>query len=193
MACLRKLQRVRSQAELSGERLPPFVLQQEMRLSAAVHRLPAAVEPQLLEKGGVDVCDVCQSAAESSHVRLLCCSHCGLIVHNTCYGTSIPSLGTVWRCEVCSAGTNALQPPVCALCPVSGGTMRFTKCGRWVHTVCALWIPGVTLESGAAPCIDKACPFQPPCFRRCFVAADDARASCPQVHLALSNAAGRSE
>lgn len=148
---LRNFRRIPGQTEVS---MPASLFLQQKRTSAAAYRLPSTVQPQILPTECTGMCDVCQSDSETSHVRLLCCSQCGLMVHNTCYGTQLPELGAAWLCEVCDAGIEPQRVPVCALCPVVGGTMRFTRCGRWVHTVCALWIPGVTLASGRAPCID---------------------------------------
>ncbi|PIK60228.1 putative PHD finger protein 14 [Apostichopus japonicus] len=37
--------------------------------------------------------------------------------------------------------TFVLQP--CELCPNLGGIFKETDAGRWVHIVCALYIPGV--------------------------------------------------
>ena len=137
--------------------VPEHIKQQQKRVSAAAFRLPDGVAPQVVRQQCTGVCDVCHSDAETASVRLTCCAQCGIMVHNTCYGTACPEVGTVWLCEVCDAGIDA-QAPVCALCPVSGGAMRFTQCGRWVHCVCALWIPEVTLEIGQAPCIDQVLP-----------------------------------
>ena len=46
---------------------------------------------------------------------------------------------------VCCTGPQRL--PACALCPVSGGLMRRTTCGRWVHAACALWTPGMWINA----------------------------------------------
>lgn len=132
----------------------PFHMKQlQKQVSAVAFHLPSGVKPQIIEQECTGVCDVCHSDAETQSVRLLCCAKCGIMVHNTCYGSACPGIGSLWLCEVCEA--EIYTPPVCALCPVSGGAMRFTACGKWVHCVCALWIPEVTLESEQAPCIDK--------------------------------------
>ena len=44
-------------------------------------------------------------------------------------------------CEPCRAGLES--PPTCELCPLIGGVYKQTDVGRWVHLVCALYIPGV--------------------------------------------------
>ena len=41
------------------------------------------------------------------------------------------------------AGFTGREPPPCELCPVLGGVYKETDVGRWVHLVCALYIPGV--------------------------------------------------
>ena len=138
--------------------IPEPIKLQQKRASAAAFRLPDGVAAQVVRQQCTGVCDVCHSDAETASVRLLCCAKCGIMVHNTCYGTACPPVGELWLCEVCEAGIDANPPPVCALCPVSGGAMRFTQCGRWVHCVCALWIPEVTMESEQEPCIDKVLP-----------------------------------
>lgn len=35
------------------------------------------------------------------------------------------------------------RPPPCILCPVLGGAMKRTDCGRWCHLACARWVPEV--------------------------------------------------
>jgi hypothetical protein len=154
------LANIRSTANVtvpSRESIPDHMKLQQKRVSAAAFRLPSNVKPQATPQECTGICDVCHSDSETSTVRLLSCAKCGIMVHNTCYGTACPPLGSVWLCEVCEAGIE--KSPVCALCPVSGPPMRFTKCGRWVHCVCALWIPEVTIDAAQAPCIDQVAPF----------------------------------
>jgi PHD-zinc-finger like domain/PHD-finger len=159
MAGAQYLPHLTSTAEVTvppREPIPDHMKQQQRRASAAAFHLPSNVEPQAAKRECTGMCDVCQSDSETTSVRLLSCAKCGTMVHNTCYGTDCPPVGSVWLCEVCDAGIE--QAPVCALCPVSGGAMRFTKCGRWVHCVCALWIPEVTIQAAQAPCIDQVAP-----------------------------------
>ncbi|XP_017769411.1 PREDICTED: PHD finger protein 14 isoform X2 [Nicrophorus vespilloides] len=122
---------------------------------------------------GLSVADVIQQAARQSNVQfnekdanlLICCGclgdqsdgineiaecdGCGVTVHEACYGisdsnslASTDSLSptTPWFCEACKAG---VQNPVCELCPNSGGVFKETDVGKWVHLVCALYVPGV--------------------------------------------------
>ena len=55
----------------------------------------------------------------------------------------------------CYAGPQ--RRPACALCPVSGGLMRRTTCGHWVHATCALWTPGtwINCETGFVEGLSK--------------------------------------
>ena len=74
-----------------------------------------------------------------------------LSVHEGCYGISetagsvastVSSASTEpWFCEPCRAELDG--PPICELCPIIGGVYKQTDVGRWVHLVCALYVPGV--------------------------------------------------
>ena len=76
----------------------------------------------------------------------------GVSVHEGCYGitetagsvaSTVSSASTEpWFCEPCRAGLDSSQV-VCELCPLIGGVYKQTDVGRWVHLVCALYVPGV--------------------------------------------------
>ncbi|CAH1100434.1 unnamed protein product [Psylliodes chrysocephalus] len=122
---------------------------------------------------GLSIADVIQCAATQSKIKLnekdaqimICCGclgdhsdgvneivecdGCGATVHEACYGisdsnslasTDSVSPTTPWFCESCKAG---VMEPICELCPNSGGIFKETDVGKWVHLVCALYIPGV--------------------------------------------------
>lgn len=36
-----------------------------------------------------------------------------------------------------------VKDPICELCPNKGGIFKETDVGKWVHLVCALYVPGV--------------------------------------------------
>lgn len=66
-----------------------------------------------------------------------------------CYGVSdsasisstVSSCSTEpWFCEACKAN---VKDPDCELCPNRGGIFKETDVGKWVHLVCALYVPGV--------------------------------------------------
>ncbi|XP_066247470.1 PHD finger protein 14 isoform X1 [Euwallacea similis] len=77
------------------------------------------------------------------------CDNCGVTVHEACYGVSdsnsLASTNSLaptapWFCETCRAG---VKDPICELCPNSGGIFKETDVGKWVHLICALYVPGV--------------------------------------------------
>lgn len=95
--------------------------------------------------------------------------HCGTAVHADCYGVAEVPEGP-WLCDPCSeigssdikrrlpiATTEVeleatkqerccnfpcgISPPCCALCRHSGGALKYSRCGHWVHVVCVWWTP----------------------------------------------------
>nr|XP_033935441.1 LOW QUALITY PROTEIN: PHD finger protein 14-like [Pseudochaenichthys georgianus] len=86
---------------------------------------------------------------------------CLLIIpkHRGCYGVdgesdSIMSSASEnstepWFCDACKNGVT----PSCELCPNQDGIFKETDAGRWVHVVCALYVPGVAFGD-----IDKLRP-----------------------------------
>lgn len=87
------------------------------------------------------------------------CDCCGISVHEGCYGISdvetavstVSSYSTEpWFCDACKAGN---MSPTCELCPNTGGIFKETDVGKWVHLVCALYIPGVAFGD-----VDKLSP-----------------------------------
>jgi hypothetical protein len=77
------------------------------------------------------------------------CDCCKITVHEGCYGVSesvsvsstVSSCSTEpWFCEACKAN---VKDPDCELCPNRGGIFKETDCGKWVHLVCALYVPGI--------------------------------------------------
>lgn len=62
------------------------------------------------------------------------------------------------------------RAPACALCPVEGGLLKRTTCGRWVHSACTLWVPETAIDCDVGlvdglQYIPKAChrlPVQTP-------------------------------
>ena len=57
-----------------------------------------------------------------------------------------------WFCEACSAG---IEDPSCELCPNKGGIFKETDVGKWVHLVCALYVPGVAFGEVSIITISK--------------------------------------
>lgn len=95
------------------------------------------------------ICCACLGDRSDDTNEIVECDGCGVSVHEGCYGVSdsgsvsstVSSCSTEpWFCEACKAGqTN----PVCELCPNKGGIFKETDVGKWVHLVCALYVPGV--------------------------------------------------
>ncbi|RXM29182.1 PHD finger protein 14 [Acipenser ruthenus] len=91
--------------------------------------------------------------------EIIQCDNCGVTVHEGCYGVdgesdSIMSSASEnstepWFCDACRNGVT----PSCELCPNQDGIFKETDAGRWVHVVCALYVPGVAFGD-----IDKLRP-----------------------------------
>lgn len=95
------------------------------------------------------ICCVCLGDRSDDSNEIIECDGCGVSVHEGCYGVSdnvsISSTNSTcstepWFCEACRAG---VSEPVCELCPNKGGIYKETDVGKWVHLVCALYVPGV--------------------------------------------------
>ncbi|XP_046982478.1 PHD finger protein 14 isoform X2 [Schistocerca americana] len=95
------------------------------------------------------ICCGCLGDRSDDANEIVECDGCGVTVHEGCYGVSdaasvsstVSSCSTEpWFCEACRAG---VVDPICELCPNSGGIFKETDVGKWVHLVCALYVPGV--------------------------------------------------
>ncbi|KAK2145970.1 hypothetical protein LSH36_643g01030 [Paralvinella palmiformis] len=104
------------------------------------------------------ICCVCLGEYSEEENEIVECDSCGVAVHEGCYGindtqsiaSTISSASTEpWFCDACKAGVK----PHCELCPNSGGIYKETDNSRWVHLVCALYVPGVAFGD-----VDKLSP-----------------------------------
>jgi hypothetical protein len=95
------------------------------------------------------ICSACLSDRSDDSNEIVTCDCCKITVHEGCYGVSdsnsvsstVSSCSTEpWFCEPCKAN---IKNPDCELCPNKGGIFKETDCGKWVHLVCALYVPGV--------------------------------------------------
>lgn len=95
------------------------------------------------------VCCACLGDRSDDTNEIVECDGCGITVHEGCYGVSdsvsvsstVSSCSTEpWFCEACKAN---VKDPDCELCPNRGGIFKETDVGKWVHLVCALYVPGV--------------------------------------------------
>eukprot|EP00736_Rhodelphis_marinus_P001401 Rmarinus@m.9366 len=87
------------------------------------------------------VCNVCQNGEIEDGNVIVFCDKCGVAVHQACYG--VPSIPPgPWMCRYCESNSKQhISTLECAVCPVKGGAFKRSRDGRWVHVVCALWIP----------------------------------------------------
>ncbi|KAL3221420.1 hypothetical protein MRX96_029413 [Rhipicephalus microplus] len=117
------------------------------RQSQARQRISGEGESSLKLK--ITICAVCLGDISIEDDEIVECDCCGVSVHEGCYGItdsdSVMSTGSSsstepWFCDACRAGQ---KEPICELCPNSGGIFKETDVGKWVHLVCALYIPGV--------------------------------------------------
>ncbi|XP_056272202.1 PHD finger protein 14 isoform X2 [Pseudoliparis swirei] len=105
------------------------------------------------------ICCVCLGDNSEDADEIIQCDNCGVTVHEGCYGVdgesdSIMSSASEnstepWFCDACKNGVM----PSCELCPNLDGIFKETDAGRWVHVVCALYVPGVAFGD-----IDKLRP-----------------------------------
>ncbi|XP_072303431.1 PHD finger protein 14 isoform X2 [Eucyclogobius newberryi] len=105
------------------------------------------------------ICCVCLGDNSEDADEIIQCDNCGVTVHEGCYGVdgesdSIMSSASEnstepWFCDACKNGVR----PSCELCPNQDGIFKETDAGRWVHVVCALYVPGVAFGD-----IDKLRP-----------------------------------
>ncbi|XP_023721232.1 PHD finger protein 14 isoform X2 [Cryptotermes secundus] len=142
----------------AGEILPdvkhPVTLQQNVTIGDVIQQAKqrqAETKHQfdLKEAVKVLICCGCLGDRSDDANEIVECDGCGVTVHEGCYGVSdtasvsstISSCSTEpWFCEACRAG---VTNPTCELCPNSGGIFKETDVGKWVHLVCALYVPGV--------------------------------------------------
>lgn len=71
------------------------------------------------------------------------CVTCDIKVHKFCYG--IKETERNWKCSPCRSEKTSFVK--CQLCLQKGGPMKETKCNRWVHVVCALFMNNVTFPN----------------------------------------------
>uniref|UniRef100_A0A8D0LBQ9 PHD finger protein 14 n=1 Tax=Sphenodon punctatus TaxID=8508 RepID=A0A8D0LBQ9_SPHPU len=105
------------------------------------------------------ICCVCLGDNSEDADEIIQCDNCGITVHEGCYcvdgeSDSIMSSASEnstepWFCDASKCGVT----PSCELCPNQDGIFKETDAGRWVHIVCALYVPGVAFGD-----IDKLRP-----------------------------------
>ncbi|XP_068233170.1 PHD finger protein rhinoceros isoform X3 [Palaemon carinicauda] len=147
---------VDEEEESEGEAALPPVNDKNLSVSQLLERArkTQALEMEKgIERPRILVCSVCLGDHSDDLNEIVTCDGCSVSVHEGCYGISdsvsvsstVSSSSTEpWFCDACKASVG--QPP-CELCPNLGYTIfKETEMGRWVHLVCALYIPGVAFS-----------------------------------------------
>lgn len=123
-------------------------------VSSANQLLGQGIEKDVFERTHAkilakSICCACLGDRSDDTNEIVECDNCGISVHEGCYGISdsnsvsstVSSCSTEpWFCEACKAN---ITDPSCELCPNKGGIFKETDVGKWVHLVCALYVPGV--------------------------------------------------
>ncbi|XP_058816944.1 PHD finger protein 14 [Topomyia yanbarensis] len=120
-----------------------------MNLEQIISKTTEGFDKATLKLLSTAICCACLGDRSDDQNEIVECDGCGVTVHEGCYGVSestsisstISSCSTEpWFCEACRAG---VFDPDCELCPNKGGIFKETDVGKWVHLVCALYVPGV--------------------------------------------------
>lgn len=88
------------------------------------------------------VCAICLDGNSYEENMIIFCDKCDVPVHRCCYGVQVIPEGS-WYCDACSKGLHP-QYLSCELCGNGKGALKPTETkGKWVHALCAMWIPEV--------------------------------------------------
>ena len=128
---------------------PPLtVAERKLRLSyeMTMCRLPPGIKgiPAVAPPPGV--CNVCWEEEEDEDDLILQCDKCAIFTHMGCYAVKEAPRGQLWLCDTCKMDATS-SPPACPLCPILGGALKRTDCGRWAHPSCSLWLPETVLDA----------------------------------------------
>lgn len=86
------------------------------------------------------LCCVCNDGDFDSGNALIFCNGCNTTVHQQCYGVAHNPHGP-WLCRRCESREPTAQ---CTLCNGRDGALKRTVDDRWVHVLCALYMPEVS-------------------------------------------------
>lgn len=108
-------------------------------------QLPPGIAHVPLRLGRPFECQICCDIEEDEDDTVIQCDKCKNCVHMSCYSVQEAPNGRLWLCDVCRYHPREDERPDCFLCPVKGGIMKRTTCGKWCHPICALWLPETSI------------------------------------------------
>lgn len=86
-------------------------------------------------------CEICND--NKIQDELFRCLKCDVIVHKICYGISEVTEIKNYLCEYCRV-TNDTMEKRCEFCPSTSGALKLTTNNKWVHAICAVYVPSVS-------------------------------------------------
>ena len=97
------------------------------------------------------VCACCLDGRVTKSNNIIHCDRCNVPVHQLCYGVT-PLPKNDWYCNVCKKlkresgkSPSAKEKSIsCELCKKGGGAMKATDDAKWVHVLCAYFIPEIS-------------------------------------------------
>ena len=105
----------------------------------------AGAEPIIEDEDPEDdgtVCAICLDGSVYEDNEIIFCDTCDVAVHQLCYSVNKVPEGS-WFCQVCASGEK-IENVSCELCSNLGGAFKTSeKAGKWVHPLCATWIPEI--------------------------------------------------
>lgn len=90
----------------------------------------------------MSTCMICEDEVTKINPLFVCVA-CDIKVHKLCYGINEKQKN--WKCSPCCLGKTTFVK--CQLCLQKGGPMKQTKCNKWVHIICALFMEGVKFSN----------------------------------------------
>lgn len=85
------------------------------------------------------MCFICDDPEEDGN-QFFTCYKCHVVVHKYCYGVLEETEN--WQCSPCKMSINPAEIK-CVLCDEPAGALKVTKCGNFVHVICALFTKNV--------------------------------------------------